>query len=115
MKPPKLDHMTAVQIQSMGLTLGLCYQPEHMFIKNGRKLSRVAEPGDPWFVTLRRMDRVILAEHSHRLDLCRSHRGGHTARREGVVAPRRASYRPIGGDDPCRLRRTRRSRNTWRV
>ncbi len=64
MKPPKLDHMTAVQIQSMGRTLGLCYQPEHMFIKNGRKLSRVAEPGDPWFVTLRRMDRVILAEGS---------------------------------------------------
>lgn len=58
MKPPKLDHMTAVQIQSMGLKLGLCYQPEHLFIKNGRRLTRVAEPGDPWSVTLCRMDRV---------------------------------------------------------
>lgn len=58
MKPPKLDHLTAVRLQTMGLTLGLCYQPEHLFIKNGRRLARVAEPTDPWFVTLRRMDRV---------------------------------------------------------
>lgn len=62
MKPPKLDHVTAVQMQSMGLKLGLCYQPEHLFLKNGRKLNRVAEPGDPWLVTLCRMDRIVLQD-----------------------------------------------------
>lgn len=61
-KQPKLDHFTQVQIQSMGLTLGLCYQPESLFIKNGRKLARVAEPGDPWMVTLNRLDRVPWAD-----------------------------------------------------
>lgn len=64
MKPPKLDHLTAVRLQAMGLTLGLCYQPEHLFVKNGRKLARVAETADPWFVTLRRLDRVIWEDGS---------------------------------------------------
>lgn len=61
-KQPKLDHFTQVQIQSMGLKLGPCYQPQYLFTPNGRKLTRVAEPGDPWHVSLCRMDRVLWAD-----------------------------------------------------
>lgn len=61
-KQHKLDHFTQVRLQTMGLKLGLCYQPQHLFIPNGRRLTRVAEPGDPWMVTLNRMDRVPWAD-----------------------------------------------------
>lgn len=61
-KQHKLDHFTQVQIQSMGLKIGQCYQPQHLFIPNGRRLTRVAEPADPWMVTLNRMDRVPWAD-----------------------------------------------------
>lgn len=63
-KQPKLDHFTQFQLQSMGLKLGMCYQPQHLFIPNGRRLTRVPEPTDPWFVTLSRMDRVTWADGS---------------------------------------------------
>lgn len=62
MKQHKLDHLTAVRLQSMGLKLGPCYQPQHLFVPDGRRLTRVAEPGDPWYVSLCRMDRVLWAD-----------------------------------------------------
>lgn len=35
----------------MGFTRPLAYQPWHLFVKNGRRHERVAEPHDPWLVS----------------------------------------------------------------
>lgn len=42
---------TAVQrVESLGFTQVHAYQPASLFQDNGRKLNRVAEPGDPWLM-----------------------------------------------------------------
>lgn len=44
-------------IEQMLFAAGLaasCYQPTHLFPKDGRKLPNCAEPSDPWQVFLRR-------------------------------------------------------------
>ena len=60
MSRPKLSSIHAARLSELGLKLGLCFQPEWLFVPNGRKLKRVAEPGDPWSVNLVRRDRSIL-------------------------------------------------------
>ncbi len=61
-KRPKLDPIAAARLNEMGLAVWGAYQPEAHFIPNGRTLKRVAEPGDPWHVTLVRKDRVVWAD-----------------------------------------------------
>lgn len=45
----------------LGFTRPMAYQPQHLFVKNGRKHDRVAEPGDPWLVSACYGDRCISA------------------------------------------------------
>lgn len=61
-KRPKLDPITAARLNELGLKVWGAYQPESNFVPNGRTLKRVAEPGDPWRVTLVRKDRVVWAD-----------------------------------------------------
>ncbi len=42
---------TAIRrLEALGFTRAHAYQPQHLFAPNGRKLNKVAEPGDPWVV-----------------------------------------------------------------
>lgn len=43
----------------MGFTRPLAYQPWHLFVKNGRRHERVAEPHDPWLVSAIYGDRTF--------------------------------------------------------
>lgn len=38
------------RLESLGLDRVHAYQPQHLFVANGRKLPRVPEPSDPWMV-----------------------------------------------------------------
>lgn len=62
LKRPRLDPAIAARLNDMGLKVGLAYQPESHFIKNGRKLTHVAESGDPWSVTILRRNCVLWAD-----------------------------------------------------
>lgn len=61
-KRPSLTAENATALDSMGLKVANAYQPESLFVKDGRKLSRVAIPADPWFVMLARRDTVLWAD-----------------------------------------------------
>jgi len=63
MTQPKLPPELRRQLHQMGLVASL-YQPVTMFVKNGRKLPNVAEPGDPWECFLRREGDVGIASRS---------------------------------------------------
>lgn len=60
---PKLPADLARELYQLGLEAS-CYQPVGLFVKNGRKLPNVAEPGDPWHVVLRRTDRAAWVDGS---------------------------------------------------
>jgi hypothetical protein len=45
----------------LGFSRPMAYQPQHLFVKNGRRHERVAEPGDPWLVSAAYGDRCISA------------------------------------------------------
>lgn len=52
----------------MGFERAHAYQPQHLFVKNGRKLERVAEPGDPWLIFATIGDRCLSAVAAHPSD-----------------------------------------------
>jgi hypothetical protein len=49
------------RLEAMGFERVHAYQPQHLFVKNGRRLERVAEPGDPWLVYATAGDRCLSA------------------------------------------------------
>lgn len=53
MPQPRIPQDIQVVLYELGLGAS-CYQPTHLFHKNGRKLPNCAEPTDPWEVFLRR-------------------------------------------------------------
>lgn len=53
MARPKITFFYRMTLDMLGLEAS-CYQPVHLFHKNGRKLPNVAEPDDPWQVFLRK-------------------------------------------------------------
>lgn len=55
MSQPRLSGGTLALLDYHGFKASL-YQPVNLFVKNGRKLPNVAEPGDPWQCFLRRTD-----------------------------------------------------------
>ena len=46
----------------LGFTRPLAYQPQHLFVKNGRRHERVAEPCDPWLVSAAYGDRIFTVQ-----------------------------------------------------
>lgn len=48
----KLQPTTKQRLDALGLHVSSCHQPEALFIDNGRRLKRVAEPCDPWVAQL---------------------------------------------------------------
>lgn len=53
---------TAIRrLEAMGFYQVYSYQPQHLFVKNGRKLERVAEPIDPWLTFACYADRCYSA------------------------------------------------------
>ena len=53
---------TEKQLLDLGFTRPMAYQPQHLFVKNGRRHDRVAEPGDPWLVSAAYGDRVFTVQ-----------------------------------------------------
>lgn len=50
MESGRLKRSVIARLKALGFSGPMAYQPESLFVKNGRKLSRVAEPCDPWLV-----------------------------------------------------------------
>lgn len=50
MESGRLKRSVIARLNALGFSGPMAYQPESLFVKNGRKLSRVSEPCDPWIV-----------------------------------------------------------------
>lgn len=55
MSQPKIPLYYRMTLDLLGLNAS-CYQPVHLFPKDGRKLPNASKPSDPWQVFLRRND-----------------------------------------------------------
>lgn len=50
MENSRMKRAAVQRMEALGFYQVHVYQPESLFVKNGRKLARVAEPCDPWLM-----------------------------------------------------------------
>lgn len=50
MEKGRMKRTAESRMEALGFTQIHVYQPQSLFVQNGRKLPRCAEPGDPWLM-----------------------------------------------------------------
>lgn len=60
---PRLSPLTRSVLAYHGLQVFSLYQPQHLFVDDGRKLKRCAQPCDPWQATVFEGPSYLSASH----------------------------------------------------